>query len=316
MPDRLELSAEEERAARSTLRHLARFLAVLAVGACVGVAIAAQLGDLPDIEWHFRPLWLAAAAVGIALLQFLHAAIWRRLVAWLHGGELGPARSRAIWSASNMGKYVPTSLLAWVMRVTMADHAGVPRRVTSATLVYELALIVAAAVAVGAYGVVQLEDLEGEPLRWAVVAVPLLALAAVHPRVFRPLADRLLRRVRSEPLPATLSEGRVLLVALWYAGSLVVAGAATYAFARSLHPVDSADIPMVIAAFSIGLAASFVAFVIPAGLGAREAAFAAALAPALPPAVAVAVAIGVRLLQISVEVAYALVTPWLARRRA
>lgn len=314
MPDEAELSAEEERAARSTLRDVLRFLLVLGVVAGVGLAVVSQVGDLPDIEWRFRPAWLVVAVAAIAVLQFVHAAIWRRMVLWLHG-DLEPARSRAIWSASNMGKYVPTSLLAWVMRISMAERAGVPRRVTTATLVYELALVMAAAVAVGAYGVVALPDLSGEPLRWLVLAVPVVAIAAVHPRVFRPLAGRLLRRMRSETLPETLSESRVLLVAAWYAGSLLVAGAGTYAFALSLHPVDAGDVPTVVAAFAIGLALSFVAFVLPAGLGAREAAFAAALAPALPSTVAIAVAVGVRLVQLGVEVAYALVTPLLARRR-
>ncbi|MFL5843765.1 MAG: lysylphosphatidylglycerol synthase domain-containing protein [Solirubrobacteraceae bacterium] len=315
MDGTVELSREEQRAARSTLRDVGRFLLVLAVLACVSLAIVSQLGDLPEIDWRFQPVWLIGAIAAIAVLQFLHAAIWRRLVLWLHG-DLEPARSRAIWSASNMGKYVPTSLLAWVMRISMAERAGVPRRVTSASVVYELALIVAASTAVGAYGVVVMPDLQGHAVRWLVLAVPLLALVAVHPRVFRSLGDAILRRAGSEPLPETLSEARVLLVAAWYAGSLVVAGLGTYAFARSLHPVDAGDVPTVIAAFSLALALSFVAFVLPAGLGAREAGFAAALAPALPPAVAVAVAIGLRLVQISVEVAYALITPWFARRRA
>lgn len=315
MDGNVELSRDEQRAARSTLRDVARFLLVLAVLACVALAVVSQLGDLPAIRWHFRPLWLLVAIAAIAVLQFLHAAIWRRLVLWLHG-DLEPARSRAVWSASNMGKYVPTSLLAWVMRISMAERAGVPRRVTSASVVYELSLIVAASVAVGAYGVIELPELHGHAIRWLVLGVPLLALVAVHPRVFRPIGDAILRRAGSEPLPETLSARRVLLVAAWYAGSLVIAGLGTYAFARSLHPVAAGDVPTVIAAFSLGLALSFVAFVLPAGLGAREAGFAAALAPALPSAVAVAVAIGVRLVQISVEVVYALVTPWLARRRA
>jgi hypothetical protein len=215
-----------------------------------------------------------------------------------------------------MGKYVPTSLLAWVMRVRMADHAGVPGRVTGASLIYEVALLVAAALAVGAYGVIQLPDLEGQPVRWLVIAAPLAAFAALHPRVFRRVADMALARAGRETLPETLSVPRILIVAGCYAASLVVAGLGTFAFAKTLHHVGAADLPTIIAAFSLGLALSFIGFLLPAGLGAREAAFTAALAPALPAAVAVAVAVGVRLIQMAIEVVYALVTPILAKRRA
>jgi uncharacterized membrane protein YbhN (UPF0104 family) len=69
-----------------------------------------------------------------------------------------------------------------------------------------------------------------------------------------------------------------------------------------------------VAAYSVGFAASLVAFILPGGLGARETALAAALAPALPFTVAIAVAVAVRLVQMAVEVAFAFVTPVLAKR--
>ena len=311
-PDRV--SREEEQAARSTLRYVWRFVAVLLVLAGLGLAVVKQVGHLPNIDWHFRPGWLALAVVCFAVLQFLHAGIWRLIVRCLHG-HVEPARSRAIWSTSNMGKYVPTSLLAWVMRVTMAERVGVPKRVTAASLVYEVALLVSACLAVGAYGVIQLPDLQGHAVRWLVIAAPVAAFVVLHPRVFRPAADLLMRRIGREPLPETLSVAQNLGICACYAASLLVAGAGTYAFARALHSVGSGDILTVIAAFAIGLALSFIGFVLPAGLGAREAAFTAALAPALPTAVCVAVAVGVRLLQMALEVVYALVTPALATRR-
>lgn len=308
------LSEEEEQAARSTLRYVLRFGAVLLILAGVGFAIVRQVGHLPDIEWRFKPMWLVVSIACFAVLQFMHAAIWRLIVRCLHG-HVEPARSRAIWSTSNMGKYVPTSLLAWVMRVTMADRVGVPRRVTAASLVYEVALLVSACAVVGAYGVIQLPDLEGHAVRWLVIAAPVAALVVLSPRVFRPLADLLLARIGRERLPETLSVAQNLLVCACYAASLFVAGAGTYAFARALHPVANGDIPTVVAAFAIGLALSFIGFVLPAGLGAREAGFTAALAPALPTGVALAAAVGIRLLQMAIEVVYALVTPVIASRR-
>src|SRR5207248_10618140 len=78
--------------------------------------------------------------------------------------------------------------------------------------------------------------------------------------------------------------------------------------------IPDAHIATCVAAYSVGFAASLVAFILPGGLGARETVLAAALAPALPFTVAVAVAVAVRLVQMAVEVAFAFVTPMLAKR--
>lgn len=308
-----ELSAEEGKEARGALRYVLRFALVVLVVASIGAAIATQVGHLPDIAWRFEPGWLALAVVAFVALQWIHAQIWWLIVRALHG-HVEPSRSRAIWCTSNLAKYVPTSLLLFVTRITMAEHAGIPRRVTAASLVYEVPLTVASALAVGAYGVIELPGLQGHATRWLVLGVPLVALAALHPRVFRRVGDALMRRMNRGALPETLPFPSVVGVAGLYAGSMLVAGAGTYCFARSLHPIAAGDIPIVLASFAIGLALSFIGFILPAGLGAREAGFTAALAPALPTAVALAVALGIRLLQMAIEVVYALVTPWLARR--
>ncbi len=308
-----ELTRQEEATAQSALRYVGRAVLVLLVLAGIGFAVASQIGHLPRIDWHLQPGWLVVSVLAFAWLQLIHAGIWRIIVRELHG-ELKPARSRAIWSASALGKYVPTSFLLFVTRIAMAEKAGVPKRVTAASMAYELPITVTSALAVGAYGVIQLPDLQGHASRWAIVAAPIVGLAALHPRVFPRLGNELLRRTGRESLPEALAFGRVLRLAALYCASFAVAGLGTYAFARALHPVSAHDIPIVLSSFAIALALSYIGFVLPAGLGAREAGYTAALSLALPTAVALAVAVGIRLLQMALEVLYALVTPLLARR--
>jgi hypothetical protein len=307
------LSEEEERSARGALRYVLWFGLAVLVLASIAVAVVTQVGHLPDISWHFSPGWLVASVAIFALVQLIGTETWRLIVVALHG-HVDPARARAIWCTSNLARYVPTSLLLLVTRVAMAERAGIKRTVTAASLVYELALTTASALAVGAYGIVQLHQLRGQPARWLVIAVPLVAVAALHPRVFRRVGDMLLTRLGRGTLPETLSFPRVLSIAGLYAAGCVVAGFGTYCFARSLHPVANGDIPIVVASFGLALSLSYLGFILPAGLGAREAGFTAALSLALPTAVALAVAVGVRLVQMAIEVIYALVTPWWARR--
>jgi uncharacterized membrane protein YbhN (UPF0104 family) len=85
--------------------------------------------------------------------------------------------------------------------------------------------------------------------------------------------------------------------------------------AHVLYPLEAGDAFAAIASYGLGYVAGVIAFVIPGSLGAREAGIALGLTLVMPAAVAVAVAIAVRLLQMGVEVLYAVVTPLLAKRR-
>lgn len=286
-------------------------LVVLVLASLAGT-VATRWDDLPEVDWRFRPGWLAVCVLAMVAFQTIHAELWTRMMGAL-GWPIEPWRSRAIWNVTLLGRYVPTSALMAVGRIDMSERAGVPKRVSLASIVYELGLQIAGALAVGAYFVVALPDLEGEAWRWLVVAVPIMALVALQPAIFHRLADWLLLRVGREPLPASLPARTIGLYAIGYAASFVVAGFAVLGVAQSLHPIDGGDVPTVVGAYSVGFVAGLVAFVLPGGLGARETALASALSPVLPLTLAIAVAVAVRLVQVAVELAYAGVSTLLAR---
>ena len=74
-----------------------------------------------------------------------------------------------------------------------------------ASIAYEQAISATSAVIFGAYFFITHPDLEGQPLRFAFLLLIPAAIALLHPRVFGPLADRLLRAFGREPLPAVIS---------------------------------------------------------------------------------------------------------------
>jgi uncharacterized membrane protein YbhN (UPF0104 family) len=61
----------------------------------------------------------------------------------------------------------------------------------------------------------------------------------------------------------------------------------------------------VVSSYAVANTVSILAFVIPGGLGAREASMAVALSPVMPTAPAVAVAVLSRILQVALEVLFA-----------
>jgi hypothetical protein len=284
---------------------------VLVVGFLVAF-VATQWGRLPDYDWDFRPVWLLVSAVGVAGFYAIQCEAWRGILASL-GEHLDARVARAIWGKSLVARYVPTNALMVVGRVVMAERHGVSKRGCLASIVYELGLAVVTAVVVGAYFVITLPRLEDQPARYVILVVVPLALVALHPRVFHPLADFALRKVGRPALPATLPFGRVLELALVYLVGWVAMGMGVVGFAAALHPLDIEDVAYAAAAYPVAFCAAVVTFVVPGGLGTRDAALAISLAAVLPGAVATAIAVGFRIFQTVIELLYVGVVTLLGR---
>jgi hypothetical protein len=278
----------------------------------VGLAIVAALGDFPEIEWRLRPLALLLAVVGISTYLVFSAEVWRRLLAAL-GPRLGLLRGHAIWYASGLGRYVPTALLLPMLRVAMCEREGSPKRICLASIAYEGALFFTASLIVGAYFVITLPDLEGVWQRYLVLVLPAVALVALHPRIFHTLADGSLKRLGRARLPLSLPARRVVEFVGLYAIANLIAGLGVYCLAQSVYPVGADDLPTVVSSYAVANTLSILAFMIPGGLGAREAAMAAALSPVMPTGPALAIAVLSRILQVGLEVLLAVTAPLLAR---
>jgi glycosyltransferase 2 family protein len=279
----------------------------------VALAVVAGVGDFPNVNWRFKPIALVLAVVAFSAYLFANAEIWRRLLAAV-GPELPPVRAYPIWFASGLGRYVPTALLLPMVRMAMAEREGVPKRITAATVAYELALLITGSVLISAYFVITLPDLEGIWQRWLVLVLPAVALIAVHPRVFHPLADWALTRAGRGTLPLSLPAFRTLEFVVLYAAACLIAGLGIYCLAQAIVPVGADSLPTVVSAYAVANTVSILAFIIPGGLGAREASMAAALAPVMATAPALAVAVLSRILQVALEVVFASGTVFLARR--
>jgi hypothetical protein len=281
--------------------------------ASAAFAIIAAVGDFPNVSWRFHPEALALSVAGFAISLLMAAQLWRRILAQL-GPRLDARRSNALWFVSGLGRYAPTGLLLPVLRAAMAEREGVPGRVTLASMTYELGASTTAALIIGAYFVVDLPGLGGSPARFLVILLPLVAFVGLQPRFFHSFADRVLIRLGREPLPVSLSAAVVLRMVALFSVVYLLAGLSLYALAQSIYPVGADDLVQVIGAFSVGTVISLVALAAPGGLLAREAGIALALAPIMPTAPAIAIAVLARIVQLVLEVLFALIFPLVALR--
>ena len=291
--------------------HIAIGLVVL-LG--VGLAVWGSLSELPSVDWRWKPASLALGVLGVGTFLLCNAELWRRLLRAL-GPELAPVPSNAIWFTSGLGRFVPTSLLLPMIRMAMAEREGVSKRITLVSVVYEIALALCGGLVVGAYFIVDLPDLQGDPARFLAIGLPVVGLIVLQPGIFHRVTARVLRRLGRTEIPQALSSRRVLEFMTLYSLVYILAGFSTYALGQSVYPMGSDDIIIVLGAFAVGTTIGIIAFVVPGGLVAREAGLAVALSPIMPTAPAVAIAVLTRVVQIAMEVLFATLTQLEVRRR-
>jgi uncharacterized membrane protein YbhN (UPF0104 family) len=276
---------------------------------CVALAIAAALGDAGDVELRVSPGWLVLGAVALAGMQLAHIELWRSLVSTA-GTPVAGTPARAIWSVSNLARYVPTGLMAPAARVALAAREGVPRSVTLAASGYELALSLLGAALLSAW----LLTREGAAVRWASAAIVAGIVVVLLPGVQRWgiawAGRRLERPFALVPLAPAVS----IRVTVLYALSFIVGGLALCAVVQGLTGLDGGDVPTVLAVLALGYVAGVLGFLLPGGIGVREAAIAGTLATVVPLATGVAAAVVLRLLQLAVELSLAAIFSAVARR--
>ena len=173
-----------------------------------------------------------------------------------------------------------------------------------ASIVYELALALGTAVMVGAYFVIELPDLEDQPARYAVLAGdPARAHRLVHPRVFGPLVELGAAQARPRAdCPGALPFRRVLAaVPRLHRHVGADRPRRSTRSPPSLTRVDTADLPYIAASYPVAFCVAVLTFIVPSGIGTRDAALAAAMAAVLPGAVATAIAVALRIFQTALE---------------
>jgi glycosyltransferase 2 family protein len=280
------------------------------------LTVISQWSEIQKEGVHFHILWLIPALI-ILPFYFVFSAYGWDLILRSLGYRIGFGRAQVAWGQPLLARYVPGSVLYVLGRVLLSERAGVPRRISVASIVYEQAISATSAIVVAAYFIIKHPDLQGVPERWAVVLVIPAAIFVLSPRVFGPLANRGLKALGRDPLPVVMSLRDVVALIIYYSLNWLVVAFGIYSIARSVTYIPYSDILLVGSAQAIGYFAALVTLVAPAGLGVRDAAFAWAVKAALPGrsfAVASLISIAVRGVTTVAELMYVGAVTLLGRR--
>jgi glycosyltransferase 2 family protein len=171
---------------------------------------------------------------------------------------------------SMLAKYVPGGVWTPAARVVALRRYGVTATPTVlGSIALEAGLSAVAGVFVFVVSLPTVDDSDA-PL-WPLLAFAVVVAVLLHPRVFRPLARRLLKPFGASELPP-IPHRTLLGLLLYYAVTWVFGGLAILYLIRSVGgDVDYSAVPYLGGVGAVGAIVAVLSVIAPSGLGVREA---------------------------------------------
>lgn len=296
---------------------MATWALLLAAFGFLGYTAATQWEELRAHPWEMDPLRMAASVVAHLLVLCWGVYLWSRVLRqFVDAPPPFPALLR-VWAYSNAARYIPGTVWQFVTAAQLSRDVGMGRVLALSSMLVHVAFSLLSAVVLSVL-VLPLEPLGlpagvGAALR---VALPLAALAAVHPAVLNGALGVLRRVVRREVTAWRGGWGAGVWLLLLAHLSWMLYGVAYFLFVAALTPVPLDALPALTAVNALSFVAGYLVVFAPGGLGVRESAMSLLLTPLIPAAVAVVLAVLARLWSIAAEVLLALLGAAWARRAA
>jgi glycosyltransferase 2 family protein len=294
----IELSPRYQRNFASAWRFTKPWLTRI-FGFVITAWILIRIGR-PIIEhWHdqafrdrldrIRPSALATAVLMFSIFLFAFRSLaWRHILASL-GYRLPIRVTTRIWSHSELTRYVPGSVLQMISRVYLIKPYGIRGSVCTVSQILELSIFLLAnlILAVACLLYFGIKQIQGPARFWLIASsalVPILALA-LHPRIFYPVADTIMRYLGKPPLTRHVSFRSLVGTLAWNFIGLLWQSIAVFLITRDALQLKHDWWWIIAGAYSLAWCAGFLAFWAPGGIGVRELVFVTAMQLALPNAV-------------------------------
>jgi len=286
------------------LGGIARWLALAALLFFVGRALLDRLATVDwstlHVEWTMLLAAMAVQAVAMVVWAWAFYLILCRLAR--------PPRTTTTFAVawvSRLGRYAPgkvASVLgaAWLMR---SRGVGLAAVIGASVLQQSLWVVLGL---LSALPLTLWEPVRRVfPAAWLGCAVVgTVGILCLHPRVFLALANRLLKRLRIEPLAMTRGVRLYAAPAVAVLAGIILAGVALWLIARALVPIGPDLLLLCIATGALSAVTGYLALFAPAGLGVREGVLLIILTPIIGPAPAAMTTVIARITQTLTEVAF------------
>ena len=295
-----------------------RVLRLVFLAGAVGLSVYAVATRWGEVSRHLQQIGWGRVALCVPLMLaglFCGMRAWRAVLSGL--GSPLPARASArVYFLGQLGKYVPGAVWPVLAQMELGRDHDVPRRRSAGALLIAIVVSLATGLVITGLTVPFVDSHRHPALWWLLVPVPLLA-ALLNPRVLWACLRRIPVARVSAALPPVLP-GRAMAAAVaWAAAGWLFYGLHVAILAAAFHAHSAATI--VIAAtggYALAWAAGLIAFVLPAGAGARDVTLVLALSGVVATNPAIAVAVVSRAVTTVCDLALAAASGALQHRKA
>jgi glycosyltransferase 2 family protein len=235
------------------------------VGWALRGSFHAAAGDLRNANL----ILFALGCLAVAAYYLLFVLGWMRILADWDIRLSYPAALRAEM-VSMLAKYIPGGVWTPAARVVAAKKAGVTDgALVTASMLLEAGISAVAGVIVFVVSLAWVKGVDA-PLA-PLIAFAFVVAVLLHPRVFRPLASRVLKKFGFHELPP-LRGATMLILLVFYSFTWIVGGVGLWCLLRSVgaHP-GVLSIIFLGGVGAVGAIVAVLSFFAPSGLGPREA---------------------------------------------
>jgi len=251
------------------LKTSAKVFIILTIFYFLGKTLCQNWRQIDFKELHFN-ISLFIASILFLWAHFLLAVFgWRLILEKLNVG-LPFFKGIKIISYSELGKYLPGKIWAWAGRLYFCEKIGIPNSKTFISMVLELALTMISGILIFLISFLFSSRFRMDINPFLLVAVAVLILMIIHPKVLVRLINFFLRWLKKEPIKIGLNFSQIFVMMVYYSIIWFCFGIAFYFLINSVTFIPPSKIPIITGSFAISSTIGVMALFAPAGLGVRE----------------------------------------------
>jgi len=280
---------------------------IVLVAAFLAFRLLSMWGDLGDAPALERPGLIAPGLALYAATLLTFALLWRSVMRRLDPARPSALDSIAVFCASWLGRYVPSSLPYFAGKFAMGMRLGHGKPALAASMLYENVIIVS----VGAFGSAVVIPLVlagrgGPPLFLGAGVAGVAGLLLLSPPFFHRLVSLATRVTGRAPVAreSLLSYRGIVVASALAAVSMVLNGAGFALILSAFVDLSATELVASAAIFNLAGAVGVMVLPLPSGLGVREAVLIGLLQFYVPVEIAAAAAVVIRLGGLGVDLLF------------
>jgi uncharacterized membrane protein YbhN (UPF0104 family) len=246
-----------------------RFIAIIAVFILLFYYLNDNYNNIRKYQFNIDKSYLFYSFIFLFIAILLVPIIWY-LITKSFGCNLSLKESIYIRLISQMGKYLPGRILGYGYLIIHYKDAGIDKKRVINSSFYELLLSTISAfifftITMCFYNYEKLNE-----FRFIFILTSLLSIIAIHPYILQKSTNYVYKFFKKEELDCKIAYGKVIEFLFLYLFDWLIFGFAFFLFAKAFSPIPIDKIIYISGAFAVSTFAGFMAFFLPAGLGARE----------------------------------------------